>query len=83
MTKSKNRHISSTFEQLKFSSEVCAKEVQNLLSYVQTVDPELKRHEAMMVAAALFNQLPDAFILNPEMLINLKATCQVVKDRRK
>ncbi|MHC5823976.1 MAG: hypothetical protein ACYT04_51110 [Nostoc sp.] len=82
MIKNKKRHISSTFEQLTSCSEVCAKEVQNLLSYIQTVDPELKRHEAMMVAAALFNQLPGAFILNPEMLSNLKATCQIVKNKR-
>ncbi len=36
----------------------------------------------MMVAAAFFNQLPDAFTLNPEMLTTLKAMCQIAKNQR-
>ena len=65
------------------AAHACTLELTNFISYIKSIDPQLKKAEALLVAAAILNQFPDIFASNPEMLAELKITCQIVKDRQK
>ena len=68
---------------MQHASKICAQQVQDFINYLHKIDPELKWHEAILIAGIIINQLPDAFTNNPEMLTDLKTQCQKVKQQRR
>ena len=82
-TQKDKKHIGSSITQMRRSSEICANKVQNLIEYVRSVDPELKWHEAIRLAAAIVNALPSSFESDPQMMAELKTECQWIKAQRK
>lgn len=82
-TQKDRKQISSSMTQTKRSSEICANQVQNLIEYVRSVDPELQWYEATRLAAAIVNALPSSFESDPEMMADLKAECHRIEAQRK
>ena len=78
----KDMHNGSTDSQINHAVETCTNQVQKFLDYLHDFDPELAPDEVISLAAAIINELPDAFTNDPEMLSSLKTGCEFIKTQR-
>jgi len=76
-------------EQIAFASpelnnagQLIALRANELVNYMQTIDPELNRVEATHLAAAVIQGLPKHFEYNPELLLELKAIAKDIREPR-
>lgn len=62
------------------ATDLCSRNVGFFIVYIQSLDPDLRGHEAISVAAKIISQLPRAFKENQKMLDELKTECEAVKQ---
>ncbi|MEH2001097.1 MAG: hypothetical protein V7L00_20500 [Nostoc sp.] len=80
MTRKRKIHIyNSTTAQMHHAAGICSQQVEKFVDYLHSFDPVLKPHEVILLAASVFNELPDAFRNDPEMLSTLKAASHRLK----
>lgn len=65
--------------ELNNAAEIIAFQSNQLVDFVQTIDPELDQVKATQLAAAIIQGLPAHFKDNPELLSELK---QIAKELR-
>ncbi|MHC5821502.1 MAG: hypothetical protein ACYT04_37955 [Nostoc sp.] len=83
MTRKKIHIYNSTTAQKHHAAAICSEQVEKFVDYLHNFDPELKPHEVILLAAAVFNELPSAFRNDPEMLSTLKAASHRLKRNLK
>ncbi|WP_375497065.1 hypothetical protein [uncultured Nostoc sp.] len=64
------------------ATEVACRNLNKFVDYVQTLDPELKRHEAITMTAAILDGLPSLLETDSELIAGIKAECQVLRSHR-
>ncbi|MDZ8227539.1 hypothetical protein [Nostoc sp. ChiVER01] len=68
--------------ELNHVSEIIAFQTNQLVDFVQTIDPQLTRVEATFLAAALIRGLPAHFNDNLELLAGVKEFAEEIKNAR-
>ncbi|MCC5620667.1 hypothetical protein [Nostoc sp. CHAB 5715] len=64
------------------ATEVACRNLHKFVDYIQTLDPELKRNEAITMAAAMLDGLPSLLETDPDLIAGIKAECQALRSRR-
>ncbi|MEH2157410.1 hypothetical protein [Nostoc sp.] len=68
--------------ELNHATELACYQLNQFVDYLQTLDPELERHEAILVGAAVLQGLPALFEDNPEVVAGIKSECQTMRANR-
>ncbi|MEH2310033.1 MAG: hypothetical protein V7K35_01050 [Nostoc sp.] len=69
--------------ELNHGTELACWQMCKFIDYIETLDPELERHEAITLVAAIFQGLPTFFESNPELIAEIKIDCQNIRAKRK
>ena len=64
------------------ATEVAGRNLNKFVDYIQTLDPELKRHEAIFMTAAILQGLPAWLETDSELIAGIKAECQALRSHR-
>ena len=54
-------------------------ELDQLIKYTRTIDPELEPHQAIVLTAYVLSDLPNLFRQNPELVARLKDIATTIK----
>ncbi|MEH2261022.1 MAG: hypothetical protein V7K60_33610 [Nostoc sp.] len=57
-------------------------ELDKLINYIHSLDPELKPHEATYLAAVTLHGLPDLFQCNPLLVERFREAAADIKNKR-
>ncbi|MEH2154773.1 hypothetical protein [Nostoc sp.] len=68
--------------ELNNAIEIACEQLNKFVDYLQTLDPELERHEATVLGGAILQGLPMLFEDNPEIIAGIKADCQKIRANR-
>ncbi|MEH2145305.1 hypothetical protein [Nostoc sp.] len=68
--------------ELNRATELARQRLNQLVDYIQTLDSELERHEAIIMAAAILDGLPAFLEGNPDIVTGIKSECQVIRANR-
>ncbi|MEH2467506.1 hypothetical protein [Nostoc sp.] len=69
--------------ELNHATELISWQMCKFVDYIETLDPELERHEAITLAAAIFQGLPALFESNPELIAEIKIDGHRIRAKRK
>ncbi|MEI1375980.1 hypothetical protein PQG02_06920 [Nostoc sp. UHCC 0926] len=69
--------------ELNHATELACFQMCEFVDYIQTLDPELERHETITLVAAIFQGLPALFESNPELIAEIKIDCHNIKAKRR
>ncbi|PHJ60255.1 hypothetical protein VF14_11540 [Nostoc linckia z18] len=58
--------------QINYAAEQLGKQSSNFVEFVHSIDPRLKRHEAMLLTAAFLENLPGLCQDSPEVINSLR-----------
>ena len=64
------------------ATEVACRNLNRFVDYIQTLDPELKRHEAIVMTAAILDGLPALLETDSDLIAGIKAECQALRANR-
>ena len=64
------------------ATEVACRNLHKFVDYIQTLDPALKRHEAITMTAAILDGLPTLLETDPDLIAGIKAQCQELRSHR-
>ncbi|MEH2242347.1 hypothetical protein [Nostoc sp.] len=68
--------------ELNHATEKVCWQMCKFVDYIQTLDPELERHEAIRLAGAILLGLPAFFKSNPELIAEIKIDCHKIRANR-
>lgn len=68
--------------ELNNAIEIACEQLNKFVDYLQTLDPELERHEATVLGGAILQALPTWFEDNPDVVAAIKADCQAIRANR-
>ncbi|MBD2516871.1 hypothetical protein H6G93_17970 [Nostoc sp. FACHB-973] len=68
--------------ELNHAVELACGQLHEFVNYLQRLDPELKRHEATIMAAAILQGLPQLFENNPAIMAAVKGECEAFRKNR-
>ncbi|MEH1882477.1 hypothetical protein [Nostoc sp.] len=68
--------------ELNNAVKIACEQLNKFVDYLQTLDPELERHEATVLGGAILQGLPMLFKDNPEIIAGIKADCQKIRENR-
>ncbi|MEH2307009.1 hypothetical protein [Nostoc sp.] len=68
--------------ELNRAAELACQKLNEFVNYIQTLDPELERHEATILGAAVLESLPELFRANPVLIAGIKTDCQTIRNNR-
>ncbi|BBD64484.1 hypothetical protein NIES4072_18540 [Nostoc commune NIES-4072] len=64
------------------ATEVACRNLHKFVDYVQTLDPLLERHEAIVMTAAILDGLPALLETDQDLIAGLKAECRELRNHR-
>ena len=64
------------------ATESACRNLHRFVDYIQTLDPELKRHEAIRMASAILDALPNLLETSSDLIAGIKAECQELRSHR-
>ncbi len=62
--------------------QVVSESLEQFISYLRTVDPELEQFEATLMAASFLAHLPTIVERNQKLLSEIKTQCEYIKQQR-
>ncbi|MEH2246392.1 hypothetical protein [Nostoc sp.] len=68
--------------ELNTATDFACHRLHKFVDYIQTLDPELERYEAIILGAAVLDGLPALFEANPEILAGIKSEAKVIRGKR-
>ena len=67
---------------LNEATELVCGNLYQFVDYIQVLDPELERHEAIVMTAAILQSLPALLETDSELIAGIKAECQELRSKR-
>lgn len=64
------------------ASEILGLQLSDFVTFIHSLEPNLERHEAMLIAAAVLENLPELFQTNDGMIESLKRNARILIAKR-
>lgn len=61
---------------------LAVEKIEKIVDFVQNIDPELERIEALLLAAEILDRLPELLQANPNIITSIQQASIVVKQNR-
>lgn len=68
--------------ELNSATELACYKLNQFVDYISTLDRELERHEAIVIASVILESLPALLETDSEIIAGIKAECQALRGKR-
>ncbi|MEH1874121.1 hypothetical protein [Nostoc sp.] len=68
--------------ELNNATELACYKLHEFVDYIETLDPKLERHQAIVMASAILESLPALLQSDLECIAGIKAECEALRSYR-